>query len=192
MTKATHIAQVLIEEAIKARAHFQIWWALRSRALPRYYDVMNDLVHVDYFHAANSGHYTLFFLSLAKLFDRDSRVAGIREFKRSLRAEGRASASLAIARALKPHEPIVRRVMAIRNRTVVHNEHGISRQKVYSINGVTPNEIRELIDATCSAINEAACGLGLGNSIFDSDRAEEATLRMLETLERGAKLARKS
>lgn len=189
MSKAKEIAHTLIEEGIKARAHFQVWWALRNKALPKYYDAMNDFAYVDFFHAANSGHYTLFLLSLAKIFDHDSRVAGIKEFCRALRAEGMNKSALAICHALKPHQGIVKKVMAIRNKSVVHNEHGITRSEVYELNGVTPNQIRDLIDVTCKSINEAASGLGLNNLIFDGDRAERATLNMLETLAKGAKNA---
>ena len=190
MTHISHITEILIEEGIKTRAHFQVWWALRNRALPKYYAAMNDFAYVDFFHAANSGHYTLFLLSLAKLFDRDPRVAGIRELKRALRADGKTRTALAVSKLLKPHEAQVKRVMGIRNRSVVHNEHGISRQKVYEVNGVTPNELRALIDATCTAINQVAREIGIVNTIFESDRSEKATLNMLETLARGAKLKR--
>ncbi|WP_156909599.1 hypothetical protein [Ottowia thiooxydans] len=186
-SKANEIAHLLIDEGTKARAHFQVWWALRNKALPTYYTTMNNHDYVDFFHAANSGHYTLFLLSLAKIFDRDNRVAGLKEFKQALRAEGLGKSALAIARALKPHLKTVTTVMAIRNKSVVHNEHAIKRSKVYQINGVTPNELRALIDATCDSINDAATSLGITNTIFESDRAEQATLKMLEALSVGAR-----
>lgn len=189
MANATHITQILIEEGIKARAHFQVWWILRNRALPKYYKAMSNYTYVDYFHAANSGHYTLFLLSLAKLFDRDPRVAGVRELKRLLRSEGNTPSALSITRALKPHEATIRSVMAIRNGSIVHNEHSIARQRTYEINGVTVNDLRALIDAACKSINMIAADLGITNRIFDSDRTEQATLNMLETLARGAKVS---
>ena len=185
MTSATHITRLLIDEGIKARAHFQIWWALRNRALPKYYETMSNLEYVDFFHAANSGHYSLFLLSLAKIFDRDPRVAGIKELKRALRAEGRSSTANRVAVALKPHENHVKSVVGIRNSSLVHNEYAVPIRKVYQVNGVTPNELRGLIDAVCTSINEVASELGIVNPIFDSDRAERATLKMLETLARG-------
>lgn len=185
--KAKEIAHVLVEEGTKARAHFQVWWVLRNKALPTYYATMNNHDHVDFFHAANSGHYTLFLLSLAKIFDRDDRVAGLKEFKQALRAEGMGKSALAVARALKPHLKTVKSVMAIRNKSIVHNERAIERSKVYKINGVTPNELRALIDATCDSINEAAKALNIPNTIFESKRAEQATLNMLDTLSKGLK-----
>jgi AbiU2 len=190
MSTAFHLTRLLIDEGIKARAHYQVWWALRNRALPKYLDTMNNSAYVDFFHAANSGHYTLFLLSLSKIFDRDTRVAGIKELKLALRAEGKTNIANEIARMLKPHEKHVRSVMGIRNRSVVHNEYAVSIEKVYQLNGVTPNQLRDLIDATCQAINLAARDLGIVNPIFDSDRTERATLKMLELLAMGAKTKR--
>ena len=185
MTTAKNIALRLAEEGNKARAHYQIWWALRNLALPKYLPTMNDHSYVDFFHASNSGHYTLFLLALSKIFDRDTRVAGISELKRALRAEGHAQVANKIARDLKPYAPYVRSILGIRNRSLVHNEHQISRNRVYQVNGITTNQMRDTMNAVCAAINEATEALGLGNMVFVSDRAERATLSMLETLDRG-------
>lgn len=184
MASAHDIALRLIDEGINARSHFQIWWALRNLALPKYLPAMNDLQYVDFFHAANSGHYLLYFLALSKIFDRDPRVAGISEFKRALRAEGKTNIALQIARELKPVENYVKRMMSIRNRSIAHNDHAISRSKVYEVNGITPNQLREVIDTACGAINSAAKSLGIANTIFESNRAERATLNLLDALDR--------
>lgn len=185
MSRAQIITLQLIEEGTAARAHFQVWWALRNLALPKYLATMNDLNYVDFFQASNSGHYKLFFLALSKIFDRDSRVAGISELKRALRSEGQGSIALRIAKELKSIEPLVKRVMSIRNRTIVHNEHSMPRTKVYKINGITPNQLRLVIDTVCATINSAALGQGITNTIFENDRLELATLGMLERLDRG-------
>ena len=190
MTSATTITHKLIDEGINARAHFQVWWALRNLALPKYHSTMSDFKHVDFFHAANSGHSVLYMLALAKMFDRDPRVAGIRELKRALRAEGKAKVANQIASELKPFESQICKVLNIRNRTVVHNDHAITSEKVFQINGVTPNQLRTLIDTVCASINSAAGALGVTDRIFESRRHETATLNMLEGLERGVQRRR--
>ena len=86
---------------------------------------------------------------------------------------------------LVPLGNVVSRVMSIRNKTIVHNERALSREKVYDINGITPNEIRELIHSTCEAINSVAHGLGLSNRISEGERHERATMAMLHTLRKG-------
>ena len=185
MSTAHAITLLLIEEGIAARAHFQVWWALRNLAIPKYLPAMNDGRYVDFFHASNSGHYKLFFHALSKIFDRDTRVAGISELKKALRSEGHTRIALRIARDLKPIEPFVKSLMRIRNQTIVHNEHSVPRSKVYKINGITPNQLRQVIETVCGTINAAARDLGITNTIFEGLRFESATLSMLERLERG-------
>ncbi|KPJ64390.1 hypothetical protein AMJ44_12895 [candidate division WOR-1 bacterium DG_54_3] len=185
MSEARRIATTLIEEGIAARAHFQIWWVLRNKALPRFYDTMNNLEYVDFFHASNAGHYKLFLLALSKIFDRDTRVAGLSEFRRALAGEGRNDLSDYIEHRLSPFLDRIRAVVGIRSQSLVHNERALSREQVYQINGITPNQLRELIDVTCSTISHVASELGIRNTIFDSDRSERATMKMLEVLERG-------
>lgn len=81
MSTARVITEELIEEGMAARAHFQVWWTLRNLALPQYLSTMNNLDYVDFFHASNSGHYKLFFISLSKIFDRDDRVSGVKALR---------------------------------------------------------------------------------------------------------------
>lgn len=183
MPTAVDIVRTLIAEGIAARAHFQIWWVLRNKALPEYADAMNHLEYVDFFHASNSGHYKLFLLALAKIYDRDDRVAGLKSLGKALGNEGHSAAAEEIQSALDPHRHHISAICAIRDRTLAHNEADISRNKVYKVNGITPNEISELIDATCETINRVARELGVSNTIFESRKAEEATFALLAALQ---------
>ena len=185
MSEAIEIAKVLIEEGIAARGHFQVWWALRNKALPRFYETMDNHEYVDFFHASNAAHYKVFLLALSKIFDRDTRVAGLREFRRALAEEGRTDLANYIEQSLFPLHDRIKAVLGIRSQSLVHNERSLPREKVYEINGITPNQISELIDTTCNVINNVATELGISNTIFDSDRGISATLRMLEVLELG-------
>jgi hypothetical protein len=73
--------------------------------------------------------------------------------------------------------------MGIRNQTIVHNEHSISRTEVYSINGISPDQLRQIVDTVCASISAAARDLGITNTIFENSRFESATLSMLEKLD---------
>lgn len=184
MSTVRNILEALMEEAVAARAHFQTWWALRNLALPTYYDTMNESSYVDFFHASNAGHYKLFFLALSKIYDRDERAAGLVSLREALRNEGFATVAEVLEQEVSPHTALVARVMGIRNKTIVHNEYAFSRERVYEINGVTPNEIRDLINVTCRILNDTARELGVSNTIFDSDRHERAVLQVLQTMQR--------
>jgi hypothetical protein len=185
MSEVHRILDDLMEEGGAARAHFHTWWALRNVAIPEFYETMNDLSHVDFFHASNSAHYKLFFLALSKVFDRDSRASGISHLREALRLDGYLQLADELEAKLVPLGSVVSRVMGIRNKTIVHNERTLSREKVYDINGITPNDIRQLIHSTCEAINSVAHGLGSSNRISDGERHERATIAMLRTLQKG-------
>jgi len=185
MTTALKILDHLVEEANAARAYFQVWWALRNLALPQFYDTMNDSNIVQFFHASNSGHYKLIFVALGKIYDSDTRSAGIAELKTKLRAEGRDDLASKLEIDLIAVTSHVQRILGIRNRTVLHNEQAIDRAKVYEINGIKANEIWELIDVTSEAINSVARALGYPFRVSASRPYETATLAMLEQLRRG-------
>lgn len=185
MSEAHRILEDLMEECGVATAHFHTWWALRNLALPRFYDAMNDYTYVDFFHASNTGHYKLFFVALAKIFDRDARVSGISHLREALRKDGHERLADELGAKLVPLEGLVVRVLGIRNRTIVHNERALSREKVYEINGITPDQIRDLIRSTRQAINTVAEDLGLRDRVSESERYERATIAMLEILQKG-------
>lgn len=188
MSEVQRILDDLMEECGVATAHFHTWWALRNLALPKFYEAMNDYTYVDFFHTSNTGHYKLFFVALAKIFDRDPRVSGISHLREALRIDGHEKLASELEAKLVPLESHVSRVLGIRNKTIVHNERALSREKVYEINGITPDEIRDLIRSTRQAINAIADGLNLSNRISESERYEKATLAMLEGLEKGRNL----
>jgi len=79
----------------------------------------------------------------------------------------------------------VQRILWIRNRTVLHNEHALGRTKVYEMHGIKSDEIWGLIDATSEAINVAAEAIRHPFRVPASRSYEAATLAMLERLQRG-------
>ena len=149
MTDMTKDFWVLFDEASAARAHFHTWWALSNLARPEFYSTMNNHSIVDFFHVAHDGNYKLFFVALAKFFDRDPRVVGISHFRSMLREKGRDDIAGRIEDALTPLESDIRKILNIRNQTISHNDSTLPRENVYEINGITPDRIRQLIDVFC-------------------------------------------
>lgn len=182
MSTSLNILFHLIEEATAATTHFQVWWALRQRALPEFYDTMNDPEYVEFFHASNSAHYKLIFVALGKVFDTDTRAAGVAQLKVALKAQGMSAVVEAIEAEMAPFRTHVERTLTIRNRSLVHNEYAATRKDVYEENAITPNEIRDLISATAEMINGVAAALGQSFRVPSSRRFEDATLNMLTRL----------
>lgn len=175
----------VFEESGTARAHFHTWWALRNLALPDFYNTMNDKKYVDFFQAANSGNFKLIFISLAKIFDRDTRVTGFRLLKQRLASERYIDLPLIIDKNLDLHKTTIDKVLKVRHESVAHSQADLPREKVYGAAGITANEIRALIDATCETVNYVANAIGVSNVISNGKRHEKAVIEMLKTLEKG-------
>jgi hypothetical protein len=174
----------LIEEANVAEAHFQTWWALRNRALPEFYEVMNESSVREFFIASATGHFKLIFVALGKIFDSDTRAASVRTLRLELEKDGHGQIAVELGQALAASTEVIEKILAIRNRSVVHNESSIPRDKVYELHGVSANEIRAAIDALGTALNNVAQALRYPARVSVSNSFEEATLTMLRMLPR--------
>lgn len=180
------IIRSLVEEGNVAKAHFQVWWALRNLALPDFYSAMNEESVRLFFHASNSGHYKLMFIALGKIFDSDTRSSGIRSLKDALRSEGRGQVADQLEADLAPVTHLVEKVLHLRNRTIVHNEHALPREKAYQLNGgITANDVRDIIDMVGEAINSVAEALRYPSRVTYGRSFETATMAMLQKLRDG-------
>lgn len=131
MNTLSRIVHHLIEEGKVARAHFQVWWALRNLALPEFLPVMNKREYVDFFHASNSGHYKLIFFALSKIFDRNPKASGLVGLKLALRAEGHAALADHLDAELGALTGRVIRIQTIRNQSIAHNQTDRILKDVY-------------------------------------------------------------
>jgi hypothetical protein len=178
------------DSANAAQAYYQIWFTLRGqgKAIPEYYDDMNDYRYVDFFHAINSGNYKLIFLELGCIFDSDTRTASFRNLKTALAAEGHNDIVNDINCALAPFSALVASAITIRAKLIAHKEIGAFSTEVHQSNSVIPNEIGNLINVSCNLINDINIRLfGTRSCLLatTTDRFERATFQMLEVLRRG-------
>lgn len=180
----------IVDSANAAQAHYQIWFTLRGngKALPAYYDDMNDYRYVDFFHASNSGNYKLMFLELGCLFDPDTRAASFRNLKASLEANGRNDLVVQINDRLAPFGELVSKALTIRSKLIAHKEVGASSVEVHKTNGVVPNEIGRLLNTCCELLNDIDADLFGENGTRRAtvtDRFERATFSLLDVLRIG-------
>ena len=177
------------EEAKKSRMYFHTWWGLVNRALPEHASTINDWSYVDFFHAAKSGFFELIFVSLSKLFDRtkfrNQEALGFRRFRKMLKQQGYVEEAHLIEQRLSPKDDLVSRIRSIRGRTISHNDAVLTREAVFRQYGITPDEVRELIDDICEVLNEVGRRIGHPNGISDGELSERAVIALLETLRRG-------
>ena len=184
-----HVFQRVQEEAMKSCAYFHTWWSLDQRGLSEYRSTINELMYVDFFRSAYSGFFDLFFVSLSKLFDRtqsgDQEVLGFKKLRETLNQHGFTEEAQLIKQRLEPKEEVIKRIRGIRNKAISHNEAALTREAVFDLYPVTPNEIRELIHEIRDVLNEVGRRIDYPNGISDGERSERAVIAVLETLRRG-------
>jgi hypothetical protein len=170
-----------------ARAHYQIWFTLRGngKAIDTYLDDMNDRRYVDFFHANNSGNYKLMFIESACLFDSDDRTNNFRVLKVLLRQNGHGSFANRIDKELDKFTSTVSNIKTIRSRVIAHKEAYIDPKDLYKKHGITPNEIRDLLDTTANLLldlESELTGFSKSHSVCTTDRWEDATFGLLGAL----------
>lgn len=171
----------LVQEGMAARASYQIWSALRQEAFPDYEDTLNQPDYRDFFSTSSSAHFKLIFISLVKIFDFGSKTSSIDNLKKALKKANRVDLVTYIEEKLGNQKEIHERIKKIRNQSIAHNQRNLSKQEVYKMNPVKPDELRPFVDETCEVINQLAQEFGL-STMFTSDRVKQSTLKVLRTL----------
>jgi hypothetical protein len=184
MDDAQQIFWRVAEEASAARGYFHTWWALSEAAVPDSDFLPAISRHADFFHACKTGFLRLTYVSLAKVFDRDTRSVGVKRLRKALMAEGYTAEAEAVESRLSPHKDLVKRIRGIRHMSVSHNQADLSPEEVFKAHPASPNEIRQLIDDVCDVMNMVAKALGSTNEISDASRHESAVMKLLTALER--------
>lgn len=190
MEEISALLRRLADTANAAQAHYQIWFTLRGhgKALPAYYQDMNDFRYVDFFHASNAGHYKLMFLELGCLFDSDSRAASFRNLKNTLATKGHNELVAHIDDILQPFSDLVSNALTIRSRLIAHRELSAASEAVHQENTVVPNDVGKLLSQCCTLINEIDAQI-FGDTGYriatTTDRFERATFGLLEVIRNG-------
>ncbi|MES3007564.1 MAG: hypothetical protein V4751_07325 [Pseudomonadota bacterium] len=189
MTDLQKLLRRIADSLNAAQAHYQIWFTLRGdgKALPDYYDEMDDYRYVDFFEASNAGHYKLMYIELGCLFDSDTRAASIRNLKEKLKKLGRSDLVSKIENELAPFTQLVSNIIVIRGKLIAHKEIGADSKDVHAAFSVVPDRICDLIGKSCTLIDSIHKELfGQSESIaFETDRFEKATFELLNVLRRG-------
>lgn len=178
-----------IEDSLrKAYAHFEVWWALDHTGIINHLSAMNDLDYVDFFHITITSHYQCVFISLSKIFDRADDLSGIRKLKTLLDANGNNELSSLLDGVLKKHIPVIAAVKGIRDQSIAHKKGSKNVDQIYKENGVTPNQIRDLIQELIGVMTDISKSIRYSWSLYKTDRFESATLNLLHKLENNKKI----
>ncbi len=171
----------VVDSAIAAKAHYEIWWALASEAKPRLVPIMNR--HSDFFIASADAHYTAFFVYFAHLFDKRQDSSSIPTYLRGIAESANPELLLELQTEFeviaKRAEPIVK----ARHKTVAHIDAILSEKEVFAPLEVTWNQVRDTVYDSAIFVAKLAGTTDLGSiGIARDRRLIEATLKLINAL----------
>jgi len=171
----------IIDSAIGAKAHYEIWWAQANEAKPSLVPIMNR--HSDFFIASADAHYTAFFVYLAHLFDKRPDSSSIPTYLRSI-AETTDAGKLAGLQS--EYDKLAARaapIVTARHKAVAHIDAKLTEKEVFAPLEVTWNQVRDVVYDSAIFVAKLAGTNDLGSiGIARDRRLIEATLKLIRAV----------
>lgn len=178
----TKILNDLVDSAIAAKAHYEVWWAQASEAKPQLLAVMN--AHSDFFFASYDAHYTAFFVNLAHLFDTRSDSSSIPTYLSAIRAASDPATLAVLETEYSSLAARARPLVVARHKTVAHIDARLSEKDVFAPLNITWNEVRTIIYESAEFVAHLASAPSGSVGIPRDGRLIEATLKLIRALQK--------
>jgi len=172
----------LVDSAIAAKVHFEVWWAQASEAKPKLVRLMN--AHSDFFHASYDAHYTAFFVNLAHLFDPRADSSSIPTYFATVRPTMDAASVAALEAEYAVLSARARPLVIARHKTVAHVDARLTEKDVFAPLNITWNEVRDIIYQSAEFVAKLASAPSGSIGIPRDRRLIEATLKLIHALEK--------
>jgi AbiU2 len=179
------VREDVLQAAIGAKAHYDVWWAQVSEGRTRFPAVLQQ--HSDFFGLSQDAHYTAFFISFGRLFDKAHGNSSIATYLRHARnvmpsAENERLRSELVALSSRA-EPL----LTIRHSLIAHVGVALTEKQVFQPLGITWNEIRARINEASAFVARAVGAASPGEVGIPRDgRLEEATAKLFNALSASA------
>ncbi len=172
----------LVDSAIAAKSHYEVWWAQASEAKPKLVGLMN--AHSDFFHASYDAHYTAFFVYLAHLFDGRADSSSIPTYFAAIRPNTESGVMAALETEYAALSARARPLVVARHKTVAHVDARLSEKDIFRPLNITWNEVRDIIYESAEFVARLASAPSGSIGIPRDRRLIEATLKLIRALER--------
>lgn len=170
----------LIDSAIAAKAHYEVWWAQASEAKPKLVGLMN--AHSDFFLASYDAHYTAFFVNLAHLFDNRADSSSIPTYFAAIRPNTNPAAMAALESEFAALSARARPLVVARHKTIAHVDARLTEKDVFGSLNITWNEIRDIIYDSTEFVARLASAQSGSIGIPRDRRLIEATMKLIQSL----------
>ena len=166
-----------------AGLNYEIWWVYKSEdTRPLYVEVMNR--YGLFFQTSIHAHFVALLVALYRLYETRDDTFNIPSLLKILRAEARLpDSTLDLLEGIYENKakPLWIKVNILRNKAFGHRSVAHTIEEVFEEAEVTPNELRDLVEATKNLLNGLTHALDKSVDAFNLE-AREDTLRLLEDL----------
>jgi len=168
-----------------AGLNYEIWWVYKSKdTRPRYIDVMNK--YGLFFQTSIHAHFVALLVALYRLYETRDDTFNIPSLLKMLRDESRLpDATLDFLEDIYRNKarPLWIKVNILRNKAFGHRSVAHTVKEVFEEAGVTPNELRDLLEVTKKLLNELTYSWNKRVHAFNLGSRED-TLRLLDDLKK--------
>ncbi|WP_341903382.1 hypothetical protein [Polaromonas sp. YR568] len=177
---SSKILSDIIDSAIAAKTHYEVWWAQASEARPKLVGVMNE--HSDFFHASYDAHYTAFFVNVAHLFDKRPDSSSIPTYFTAIRPSTDPAVLAALESEFAALSLRAKPLVVARHKTVAHVDSQLTEKDVFEPLNITWNEVRDIIYDAAEFVAHLAAVPSGSIGIPRDRRLIEATLKLIQAV----------
>lgn len=166
-----------------AGLNYEIWWVYKSKnTRPTYVETMNR--YSLFFQTSIHAHFVALLVELYRLYETRDDTFNIPSLLKMLREQGRLpDATLKLLEGVYTNEAksLWVRVNILRNKAFGHRSVAHTVEEVFKEAGITPNELRDLVEVTKKLLNELTHAWDRSVHAFNLGSRED-TLRLLGDL----------
>lgn len=181
--KLEKITGDIVNEGYHLWASLNVWWTL-NREHKNYLKIINHKDYGAFFSAVRFACNRNIYLSIGKIFDRDTRTSSLKNLKIELEGDMKPDLAKLIDNLLCDEGVIktLNRLKQVRNQYVAHNQTQPTDK-----GSRTWDETIDLIKKTCKVINQVADGISFDENkripnIIDANTYKMATQQVLNAL----------
>jgi hypothetical protein len=175
------VREDVLQAAICAKAHYDVWWAQVSEGRTRFPAVLRR--HSDFFGASQDAHYTAFFIYFAQLFDKGRNNSSIATYLRLAKGSTASAEHASLQSELVLLAARAEPLLTIRHSLVAHVGVAFTEKQVFEPLGITWNEIRTRIHDSSAFVARVIGAPSSGEVGIPRDgRLHEAAIALLQVL----------
>jgi hypothetical protein len=167
-----------------AGLNYEIWWVYKSQdTRPKYVDTMNR--YPVFFRTSIHAHFVAAVLALSRIYETRKDSYNIPSLLRVVRNQKTLDEATLdqLDQMYNKAKPLWIKINALRNKAFGHRSVAHTVEEVFKETQVTPNELKQLVEATKELLNKLSHAWNRSGHAFNLSAREE-TIRLLDDLKK--------